>query len=385
LKPVDRSVLEIMSSRKLRILYLVLEMDLGGLQRMINLLVKRLDKNAFEPYIVCLDRGGIFYEQTASVCTGAFILDRQPGPFDRRLFSKLYSIIRDSKIDIIQSNNGCSSYAVLAGKLAGVKRIIHTDHGRLVPDRRSARLEDRFSSYMMDRYIGVSEELTEYLASTVEIPRKKLMTIINGVDTDIFRPAETEQRITAKQALGFSEADNIIGTVCRLDPIKNLEFMISCMPAIVRQIPDAKLAIVGDGPAKYALMQLAHEMQIDTAVYFLGQREGIENIVPAFDVYACTSLSEGTSMTILEAMSCGLPIVASAVGGNVRLVDSTNGILFPPGQENAFVDGIVHLLSDKHDRVDKGMQSRLRVDKYFSIAQMVRQYEALYASLCEVS
>jgi glycosyltransferase involved in cell wall biosynthesis len=345
---------------------------------MINLLIQRLNKESFEPYLVCLDRGGVFYEEAANVCAGSFVLNRQPGLFDRRLFAKLYSILKKYEIDIIHSNNGCSSYAALAGKLAGVKVITHTDHGRLLPDKKAAILEDRISSYMMDRYIGVSEELTNYLASKVKIPRNKLMTIINGVDTDTFSQATAERRFAARQALGFSEADKIIGTVCRLDPIKNLELMISCMPAIVKAIPDAKLAIVGDGAARDVLAALTGNLQLGAVVNFLGQKEGIENILPAFDVYACSSLSEGTSMTILEAMSCGLPIIASDVGGNARLVNSTNGILFPLKEKNDFVRGIVHFLSDKQDSAAKGMQSRLKVEKDFSIARMVRTYEELY-------
>src|SRR5207249_11660299 len=138
-------------------------------------------------------------------------------------------------------------YSAFAGRLAGVKGIIHTDHGRLVPDRVSAIWEDRVSSFFMDRVIGVSETLTEYLARCVKIPRKRLATVLNGVDAATFQPRMYVDRMAVREELGLTESDRILGTVCRLDPIKNLEFLIKYMPPICEAVPDCKLLIVGDG------------------------------------------------------------------------------------------------------------------------------------------
>ena len=370
-----------MKQQKLRIMFLVLEMDLGGLQRIVNLLIRIIDREVFEPYLACLDQGGIFYEQAATACASSYILGRKPGPFDKKMFFRLLDILRKEKIDIIHSNNGCSSYAALAGRLAGVKGIIHTDHGRLVPDKITAILEDRFSSYLMNRFVGVSTQLTEYLRSTVKISDKKLLTIINGVDDQTFKPRSIKERNALRSQLGFDENDKIIGTVCRLDPIKNLVFMISCMPDIIQRLPTAKLVIIGDGPIKTSLIQQADNLGISSSVQFLGLRRDTEDLMPVFDVYACTSLSEGTSMTILEAMSCGLPIVASAVGGNVKLVDDANGFLLPQGDSERFINAIVKLFCDERVRWMMGQRSREKIEKDFSLERMVKEYELLYISL----
>ena len=236
-----------MSTGKTRVLFLVLEMDLGGLQRVVSLLIDKIDKNRFEPYVACLDRGGVFFEQASRASAGSYILGRKPGLFDRQLFFRLLKVVRQNKIDIIHSHNGCSSYAALAGRLAGVKGVIHTDHGRLVPDKKSAILEDRVSAMLMYRFIGVSAELSEYLVSTLRIDGKKVRTIINGVNDQTFCPLKPEERLAQRAQLGIAPGDKVIGTVCRLDPVKNLDFMIACMPAIVRSVPDAKLIIAGDG------------------------------------------------------------------------------------------------------------------------------------------
>lgn len=370
-----------MNQNKIKVLYLVLDMDLGGLQRIANLLIHRIDRKQFTPYLCCLDRGGLFSQQSKSNSVKTYVLQRRPGPFDMKLFKKLYSILKANQIDVIHSHNGCTLYAALAGKLARVKGIVHTDHGRLVPDRWGAIIEDRISSFFIDKFIGVSEELTEYLASKVRINRKKLMTIINGVDTERFKPINLAQQKMLKKAIGLNDRDKIIGTVCRLDPIKNLEFLINYMPSICEAVPECKLLIVGDGPHKEHLIAHTRNLGLESKVIFLGRKADIENILPLFDIYVNTSLSEGTSMTILEAMACGLPIVASAVGGNKKLVGSSNGRLFLLNDSEGFKGNIIELFKRPELLDEMGKNSRRKVKDLFSLEQMVKQYEQLYCSL----
>lgn len=368
-------------NRKLNIMYLVLDMDLGGLQRVINLLVNGLDERKFMPSLCCLDRGGIFYEQIKRKTLKTYILKRKPGLFDAKLFINLYKLIKNNNIDIIHSNNGCTLYAVLAGRLSGVKVIIHTDHGRLVPDRLGAKIEDRFSSIFLDKYIGVSDELTNYLNKNIKINKKKLATIINGVDTQTFKPLGKDERNRLREKLLFSQYDMILGAVCRLDPIKNLDFLIKSMKSIKKILPNCKLIIVGDGPCKEELIALTKEMHVENNVIFIGQSNEVEKILPVIDIYVSASLSEGTSMTILEAMSCAIPIIASEVGGNARLVDSANGILFPLNDENTFVNGVTELFNKPDTIISMGENSRKRIKSYYSIEHVIKQYEQLYLSM----
>ncbi len=364
-------------------MYLVLEMDLGGLQRIVHLLINRIDKEHFTPYLCCLDRGGLFYDQLDLTSIKSCILERRPGIFDGRLFKRLCRFLKEENIDIIHSQNGCSFYAALAGKAAGVIGVIHTDHGRLVPDKRSAIWEDRLSSLAMNRVVGVSDSLTEYLASEVKISRRKLTTIINGVDTDKFIPVspdEKEQlRITAK----LSKRDKVLGTVCRLDPVKNLDFLIRCLRDICKAIPECKVLIVGDGPSKEQLIRYADEIGVSPKVVFMGRSNWVEKILPLFDLYVCTSLSEGTPMTILEAMACGLPIIASDVGGNSKLVDQSNGTLFQLNDEDTFKKEVIASLNNFERLDEMGRESRRRVVNDFNLDHFVRQYEELYRAVYE--
>jgi sugar transferase (PEP-CTERM/EpsH1 system associated) len=372
-----------MKKRKTRILYLALEMDFGGLQRVVNLLVQSINREYFVPYLVCLDRGGVFYEETMAMCNGGFILGRKPGPFDIKMLARLIRIISELRIDIVHSQSGCSLYCGLAGRMVGVKGIIHTDHGRLIPDKKTAIWEDRISSHMIDRFVAVSAELSEYLKSTVKVRKGKLTTIVNGIDTKKFRPRDEMTKKQLKERLGFKNEDILIGTVCRLDPIKNLNFMVECMPQILRYEPQTKLIIVGDGPMRSALAHQAEKINLTTSVIFLGSQTNIEEVIPAFDLYVCTSLSEGTSMTILEAMACGLPIVASDVGGNTQLVDQSNGVLFPLNDHGCFVDGVIGILNERRGASSKGKESRKKVEQNLSVENMIRKYEKLYSFYCK--
>lgn len=362
----------------IKILYVALDMDLGGLQRIISLLIEKLDRCRFEPVLCCFDRGGVFYDALRAEGISGCILRRRPGPFDVGLLYNLIRYVRENEIGVIHSQNACALYAGIAGLVTGVP-VIHTDHGRLVPDKQSAMWEDWLASYCVHTIVGVSEQLTAYLNSRLGIATKKLKTIINGVDTDRFLPVTREQKNLLRAQNGLTSDDLVLGTVCRLDPIKNLSFMISCMPGIIQEVPKAKLIVVGEGPDRDNLEKLICKLRMDQHVILWPRCNDIEVVMPQFDIYVCTSLSEGTSMTILEAMACGLPVVASAVGGNCSLVDSTSGILFPLTDRDAYISNVAELLLDTVRVTCMGKCSRKRVETLYPLRTTINRYEALYS------
>lgn len=372
-----------MLRERVNILYVALDMDLGGLQRIIHLLIAGLDRERFRPYLCCLDRGGMFFEALTKEGVEGCILKRRPGKFDARLLMNLYRLIREKQIDVIHSHNACSLYAGLAGFLARVP-VIHTDHGRLVPDRASAMWEDWLASKFLNAFIGVSKELTEYLGSRVKIASGKLSTIINGVDAERFVPKTKEQKRALRSQWGLSQDDVIIGTVCRFDPIKNLQFLVDCMPEIVDLVPRVKLIMVGEGPSRAGLERRIIDIGLTDRIQLWPRRQDIEHVMPMFDLYACSSLSEGTSMTILEAMACGLPIIASAVGGNCSLIDKSNGILFHLNKKAMFIASVTSLLTDSHRLATLGALSRERAERRFPLRQTIDSYESLYLKCMSV-
>jgi glycosyltransferase involved in cell wall biosynthesis len=197
------------SNRRIRILHIALSMEHGGLERIINHFARKLDRDLFEVSICCLDGGGEFLDDLSEFGIKSKVLARRPGFMDFRVLWALARYISNERIDIVHSHSGCSLYASVAAHLGGAKGVIHTDHGRLVPDRLSLVLEDKVSSKFMNAYIAVSEQLAGYLSNNVGISAKKLRVIINGVDTVRFIPLVESLVKKARRNLERS-ADSIL-------------------------------------------------------------------------------------------------------------------------------------------------------------------------------
>lgn len=369
---------------KTKIMHIVLSMGYGGLEQIVAKLIKKADVNKFESMVCCLDRSGPLLEELKKDNIKTYVLGNRRGPLDLRLLVKITTLLRKEKIDIVHSHSGCIFYGAVAGILANVNGIIHTDHGRLIPDRKGLIIEDRLSSFFLNKFIGVSEDLTKYLKNTVGIKEEKLLTIINGVDTDIFHPINGTYKKEIRKIFGIVSDEKVIGTVCRLEPVKNICLLINCMKHIIKEIPACKLIIVGDGREKEKLIKLTDELNLTKSIKFLGERSDIEKVMRLFDIFVLPSLSEGTSMTILEAMASGLPVIASEVGGNAKLIkDGENGFLFPLNEPNLLIQKIIDLLTDNEKLKTMGLQSRKIAEESFSFDRMKESYENLYLSISQ--
>jgi len=361
------------------ILHLSLSMGFGGLERIISTLIINLNRNRFQNYICCLDRGGVLLDEIKDAVEEIFILHRRPVIIDWKLLFCLFQIIRKHNIDIIHSHSGCSFYAAVAGRLGGAKVIVHTDHGRLVPDRLGLILEDKIASMLINKYVAVSKELSDYLQSKVKIHKDKLLTIINGIDTEVFKPLSYDEVSNVKRELDLAEDTEIIGTVCRLDPVKNLVFMIRALEGIFKKRKKTILLIIGEGQEKKNIEDTIDKIGLTEKIILMGERRDIARIMPIFNIFVLPSLSEGTSMTILEAMSCGIPVIASLVGGNSTIVrEGINGHLFPLDRPDILVDRVVKLLNDKEKAKEMGKEARKIVESELHFNHMLKKYTELY-------
>lgn len=354
----------------------------GGLERIVNKIAKKIDQNQFLTYICSLDGGGPFLDDIPDNYAKKYVFSRKPGLIDASLLVSLIKVIRKEKIDILHSHSGCMFYAASAGCLGGVRGTIHTDHGRLVPDRRGLIWEDFIFSRIIDRYVGVSEELAEYLRNVIRVPSKKLMTIINGVDTQEFKPFSIDKRNTARINLGLSPDSKIIGCVCRLDRVKNIPFLLKTLYKLIKK-KGYLLVLVGDGPARSEVKNTITELGLQSFIKLLGERNDVSRILPLFDVFVLPSLSEGTSMTLLEAMACGVPVIASNVGGNPKIIQDggVNGFLFDLNRPEILNQHLQNILSNKRMASRVGKAGRKVVESTFDFDRMVGKYCHLYKEL----
>ena len=170
----------------------------------------------------------------------------------------------------------------------------------------------------------------------------------------------------------------MVGTVGRLDPVKNLHLLLQTHAFLVSKHPQVRTVIVGDGDERASLEAHAQSLGIKDSVIFAGYRSDVRALMPAFDVYVNTSSYEGVSLTILEAMATALPVVATRVGGNPEVViDQETGLLVP-GIARALADAIGGLVHDERRRRVLGDAGRFRVKRHFSMARMVEDYASVY-------
>jgi glycosyltransferase involved in cell wall biosynthesis len=175
-----------------------------------------------------------------------------------------------------------------------------------------------------------------------------------------------------------TDSDLVVGCVADLVPVKRHEDLVNAFATLHEELPDARLVLIGDGPCREAIERHIRELGLANGVRLLGRRPDIDKLLPAFDLFVLASDTEGLSNAILEAQACGLPVIATDVGGNPDLVDADCGMLVPPRDPLALTEAMGSLLRDRHRREQMGAVARSRVVHDHSIATMTRAYTALY-------
>jgi glycosyltransferase involved in cell wall biosynthesis len=236
---------------------------------------------------------------------------------------------------------------------------------------------NRMLTPITDGFIGVAQAHGEFLVDFEKFPANKVHVIPNGVDCDRFQPSPKD-RASARAELGIAENAPLVGIVAALRPEKNHELFLRAAAVVQRQIPGARFVIVGDGPERARCEQWARELGITEFVHFQGSRSDIPRWLAAMDVFALTSHNEANPVSILEAMSCGIPVVAPKVGSISESVhDGKTGFLVEPGDEQEQASKWLTLLRDPTLAKSMGLEGRRTVMESWSLDRMVRGYETL--------
>jgi len=215
----------------------------------------------------------------------------------------------------------------------------------------------------------------------IGIPDVKAIVIRNGAPMEALT-SQISQRQRVRQALQIPESAILIGSIGRLDPVKNLDLLLEASAAAARNIPSLKILLAGEGPSKQELIEKTAELAIENRVSFLGLRKDVSDLLSAIDLYVCSSDREGISLSILEAMAAERAIIATAVGGNLELVQhDRTGLLIDRGDHEALVQAIITLSKNSRKRVELGREARRFVQANFSVNRMLHDYDCLYQSI----
>ncbi|HEV8599581.1 MAG TPA: glycosyltransferase [Gemmatimonadales bacterium] len=365
--------------RHLRVLHVIQNLNYGGMERLLADLVLRADPAEFEPHVLVLQYLGRF----ARELEGRAALHVSP-PLPKwslvcpRLLARQ---LRSIAPDVVHSHSGVWLKTARAAHAAGVPRLIHTEHGRASPDPLKARLLDGLASRYTDVVVAVSEVLARQLEATVVRGRAPIQTIPNGVDTEHYRPRADTGRLRAE--LGLSADTPIIGSIGRLEAIKGYDVMIAAFANLPAH-SDASfspphLVVAGDGAERAQLEAMAARLGAADRVHWLGWRDDPIDLFSAFTIFTMASRSEGTSVSLLEAMSSGLCPVVTQVGGNSAVLGGElRHRLVPTERPEALAMAWRDALGHPDRRESDAATARRRVVEAFGISTMVRSYEALY-------
>ncbi len=366
---------------KIGLMHVVHTLMVGGMERLVVDLVEGLSPDRYDRYVCCLDQRGPLADELEGRGVTVYCLNKGSGVrWD--LPWKVRRLIRRLGIAVVHTHNLSGLlYGGVGATLAGVKVIVHTEHGRDLDyyhSRRWQRLE-RVLTRLASRVVSVSRPIFDELRYVQGIPLSRLLLISNGVRIERYETAPVHD---LRARLGIAESDRVIGIVARLVPVKDHLTMLRAMVAVIRAIPEARLVVVGSGPLRSELETQAARLGIASRVTFLGNRLDVADLLGLMEIFALSSLSEGMSMTILEAMAARRPVVATDVGGNSWLVHhEKTGLLVPSQQPDRLADAIVRLLYDRVWAAQLGLAGYELVRERFQLDQVVQQYNDLYLQL----
>jgi glycosyltransferase involved in cell wall biosynthesis len=286
----------------------------------------------------------------------------------------LANLFRRLEIDIVHTHNATPhAYGTAAGRWAGVPVVLQTRHGQRFGHGLWANLRFRLASRWADRVVAVSDDAARLCCSADGLQPAKVTRIWNGIDATRFQ--------FRGAALNVPRPPVAI-SVARLSAEKDFPTLLRAAALVVRDVPDFRLQIVGGGAERPALEQLARELNVTDQVQFLGERSDIPELLAAASFFVSSSLTEGVSLTLLEAMAVGLPVVATAVGGNPEVVvEGVTGRLVPAAAPEALAAAMTQMCRNPETWGDLGRNGRERVEEHFSIRRMLSDYEALYREL----
>lgn len=368
--------------------HVIFALRMGGLENGVVNLVNRFPKEKFRSAIICVTEYDDFAKRINDPDIPIIALHKKPGK-DPVWYLRLWKVLRTLSPDIVHTRNLPTVESQFIAWLAGTKGRVHSEHGWDTYDlggvNNKYRLLRKILSPFINKFIALSSELRNYLTERVGVPENKVEQIINGVDSLRFHPADGVHH--SALPLGFSDQNSIvIGTVGRMEEVKDPLNLVNAFIELVQHYPQhaprLRLVMIGGGSLYESVGLRLKDTGLMNQVWLPGPREDVPELLRSMDIFALPSMAEGISNTILEAMSSGLPIVATNVGGNYELVsEGKNATLVAKSDSRALFRALAEYVSNREKRRTYGAHSRQRVEEFFSMEKMVKNYMSIYSEV----
>lgn len=368
-----------MTHRPLRIQFVLTSLPVGGAEVLLLNLIRQMDRTNFIPEVVCLKKPGELGPAVAELTTvrSRFIANK----WDLRVLVRLAVLFRTRQADaVITIGAGDKMFwGRLAAKLAGVPVICSALHSTGWPDG-VGRL-NRLLTGITSGFIAVANEHARFMIESERFPASRVFMIPNGVDTNRFIP-DRSQRNWLRSELAVPESTQLVGIVAALREEKNHLQFVEAAELIVRRHEHTHFVIVGDGPERLAIEAAIASRGLHKRCHLLGSRSDTERILAGLDLFCLTSRNEANPVSILEALSCGIPVVAPRVGSiHESVLEGETGFLTEPLSVQSTCDCIIRVLENPELASQLGENGRSLVVNHWSLAAMVGGYQDLIEQL----
>jgi glycosyltransferase involved in cell wall biosynthesis len=358
-------------------------MQVAGAEVLVSEIIHRLG-SGIRPTIFCLDSIGALGERLQAEGVDVVALNRRPG-LDFGVARALARGIRERDIEVVHAHQYTPFFYPALGRLVGLHdaRIILTEHGRHYPDIVSSKRR-LFNHLVLDQMADAVNAVCGFSADALGkkdgFARARIEVIENGID--LSRYTTPTSRADARAQLGLDAQRQYVACVARFHPVKDHATLIKAFAKAAAARPQAHLLLVGDGPLRGDLTALVSSLGLTDRVTFMGVRRDVPLILCAADVFALTSVSEGASITLLEAQASALPIVVTAVGGNPELVrDGLDGLLAPRADVDGLGAALLRILEDEALAAKMGQSGQQHVREQYRLEDTVQRYDRLYRTL----
>ena len=355
-------------------------MQVAGAEMLVNETIRRLGPR-IDPVVFCLDGIGVLGERLLADGVPVIAYGRRPG-LDISVSRRMAADIRSRQISVLHAHQYTPFfYAAIAARFVFPRpRVIFTEHGRHYPDVVSAKrrwINRTIFDRLADDVNAVCEFSARSLAEKDGFRPDRIHVIPNGIDAPKYAPSA--DRAELRRRLGLDPARKYVACVARFHPVKDHRTLIDAFAIVAPGHPDTDLLLVGDGALRADLEQRCRDLGVSSQVRFLGVRHDVADLLRAADVFALTSVSEAASITLLEAMGSGLPVVVTCVGGNPEIVrDGIDGFLVPRGDAAAIASALGRLVDDPALASQLGRNASSRVQSTFTLDQTVDKYYELF-------
>lgn len=370
------------AAMRVRVLHVITDLSTGGSQVALSRLLSRIDRERFDPFVVCLKNGNTPLAAQIRALDIPVVDLKMTGPSRIGGLARMYRVFEEIRPAIVHAWLFHAVFAArLIARMTGVPIVISSRRNINLGSALRETL-NRATAGFDDRVIAVSEAAKKTETERSAVPAEKVIAIPNGVDVASIARSNAPARAALRRGLRLPPDATVFLTAGRLHPSKGIDDFLRAAAIVAARRPAARFLVAGGGPDRAALERLAADLRIEAKTLFLGDRRDLPSLLAGIDVFVLASREEGMPNVLIEAMAAELPVVATAAGGSAEVIaHRSTGLLVPPGDVDAIAEAACAMLDDAAGAAAMAASARQSVAASFSIDTTVRRTQDLYEEL----